>query len=163
MKQLVICTFASALLLLCQPLFAYKLLTEKQLEELSVLEDTYSEEDEKDDELVSKTLTLPKPGPKIELLKPRIDKKRVKPPLDIELVFTAPKDAEINPDSLRIYYRKFGIYKNVTKRVLENATFDDNRLISENVEIDKKGKHRIKVVIKDTLGRKSEEEFKFRI
>ena len=70
---------------------------------------------------------------------------------------------DIDADSLRIFYRKYGKYFNVTETVLENAVFEKNRLISKNATITKKGQHRIKVVIKDTLGRKSEETFRFKI
>ena len=78
-------------------------------------------------------------------------------------MFSTPDDARIRPDSLRIYYRKWRKFFNVTDTVLENATFKKNRLVSENVEIRKKGKHQIKVTIMDTLDRKSERTFKSRL
>lgn len=160
MKQYVMYIFTSVILLLSHPNFAYDLLTDRQIEELNALENTHGEED---DDFASKTLTPPTPGPKIELIKPEIENKLVKVPLDIELFFRAPDDADIDADSLRIFYRKYGKYFNVTETVLENAVFEKNRLISKNATITKKGQHRIKVVIKDTLGRRSEETFRFKI
>lgn len=159
MKHLLIAAFTS-LMLLCQPGFAYNLLTDEQFQELNTLEKTFTEDTE---EFISKSIGAAQPGPKIELVQPKIGDTPVPVPLDIELVFSGSDGVEINPDSMRIYYRKFRKYFNVTDTVLENATFDKNRLVSKNVKIRKKGKHRIKVVIKDTQGRTSEKVFKFRL
>lgn len=158
MKQLITCIISCACLLFGHPLVAYDLLTDDQLTKLNELESTQTHEDE---EYAGKTLNLTNTGPTIDLIKPKLDTPRINPPLDIELLFTAPENAEINKDSLRIFYKRWGTYFNVTETVLENATFEGDRLVSENVEIKKKGKHKIKVTIMDTLGRMSEKTFRF--
>lgn len=96
--------------------------------------------------------------PKIRLLRPGAGG-QFTAPVDIELRWEAAEGAEIDPDTLKVIYRRL---KDVTERVTEHATITKDGLVSENADLPL-GRHSLTVKIADTEGRVGEMRFKFRI
>ena len=96
--------------------------------------------------------------PKIHLLRPGAGG-QFTAPVDIELRWEAAEGAEIDPDTLKVIYRRL---KDVTERVTEHATITKDGLVSENADLPL-GRHSLTVKIADTEGRVGEMRFKFRI
>ena len=96
-------------------------------------------------------------GPVIKVLSPEAASGTLSSPVDIEVQFQSSEGADIDMDSLRIYYLMF-IKKDVTKRILENADVGVDSLKALGAELPS-GKHKFLVEISDSEKRKSSEKF----
>ena len=117
-----------------------------------------------EDELYIPESELVNEGPTIEIVGPDLSQKSVSPPFDIEIRFSSKTNGgEIVFDSLKILYIFWGKEIDITKKVLANATVDENRILAKNANIKKRGKQKVKVVVSDTKNRIATRIFEFRI
>lgn len=96
-------------------------------------------------------------APVIKVLSPTVETGALVSPVDIEMVFESPDNSAIDMESLKILYVMM-IKKDVTKRILEHATINDNSLIAKGAKLPK-GNHKFIVEIQDAKKRKTREKF----
>lgn len=96
-------------------------------------------------------------GPQIKIVSPEVTSDTLASPVDIEVQFQSSEGANIDMDSLKIYYLMF-IKKDVTKRILENADVGTDSLKASGAKLPS-GKHKFLVEISDSEKRKSSEKF----
>lgn len=82
-------------------------------------------------------------------------------PIDFITKFQPQEGAEIDLDSIEVHYKWLG-WKDVTDRILEHATVSAEGIEAIGAEIPK-GKHKMRLTVKDTLGRESRERISFRV
>lgn len=97
---------------------------------------------------------LPKNGPIIKILLPKLDSD-LHSPFKLHVRFIPKEGSEVNLASLKVEALKI-VNVNITPRLLPYAAKDGIKM--DNVTIPS-GRHRIRVTILDTLGRKTQEIF----
>ena len=96
-------------------------------------------------------------GPQIKIVSPEVTSDKLASPVDIEVKFQSSEGANIDMDSLKIYYLMF-IKKDVTSRILENAEVGADSIKASGAKLPS-GKHKFLVEISDSEKRKSSEKF----
>lgn len=96
-------------------------------------------------------------APEIELRSPVLESTSITSPVDIEVHFTAQGDAQIDMDTLRIFYVLL-FKKDITKRLLEHAETGDAFVKASGAELPA-GKHSFILEIKDTMSRTARSQF----
>lgn len=99
-------------------------------------------------------------APRITLLSPDIGSGVATAPMKIRVQFSSSNDAEIVPDTFRAYYGSFRI--DITDRLRKHYAINKQEMSAENVNIPS-GKHRLRLAISDTQGRRGESDFNFSI
>ena len=82
-------------------------------------------------------------------------------PIDFIMEFEPRGEATIDLDSIKVKY-KHGFWMDVTNRILEHAVISAEGLQAIGAEIPK-GKHKMRLEVKDSLGRKARAQITFRI
>jgi len=98
--------------------------------------------------------SLPKDGPIIKVLQPKVDSD-LHTPFKLHVRFIPKEGSEVNLASLKVEALKI-VNVNITPRLLPYAAKDGIKM--DNVTIPS-GRHRIRVTILDTLGRETQEIF----
>lgn len=101
-----------------------------------------------------------KGAPVIKLVSPVINDGPVSAPVDIELAFEVSEKSEIDRDSIRVYYGALRL--DVTDRILGEAEFTENGLLAKDADVPK-GRHKLLVVVRDSMDRESRKVFKFKV
>ncbi len=70
-------------------------------------------------------------------------------------------EATIDLDSIRVHYRFFG-WRDITDKILEHAEITEEGIRALKAEIPK-GKHKMRLKVKDSLGREARAVIVFRI
>jgi hypothetical protein len=99
-------------------------------------------------------------APKIQVLSPDPSKDKVSTPLPVDIKFSSASDAEIDPASFRAYYGM--LHLDITDRILQKVTITKNGLAVSEAAIPR-GNHRLLLQVKDTQGRKGEDEIRFSV
>ena len=71
-------------------------------------------------------------------------------PVDIDLSAKPREGYPVNMDSLKVEYKSF-VWFNVTKKVKSNATFSEDRVFAESVELPS-GNHKLRISLMDRNG-----------
>ena len=95
-------------------------------------------------------------GPLIKVLSPLDSNGTLESPVDIIVTFESAADATIDMSSLKIYYLMF-IKKDVTGRLLEHATVENNSIRAEGAKLPS-GKHKFLIEIRDSQQRVSSQK-----
>ena len=82
-------------------------------------------------------------------------------PIDFIMRFEPQGEAKIDLDSIKISYKML-IWKDVTKRILEHADITEEGFEALGADIPT-GKHKMRLEVKDTFGRKARTQITFRI
>jgi hypothetical protein len=82
-------------------------------------------------------------------------------PIDFIMTFEPQGEAKIDLDSLKVQYKFLG-WKDVTKRILKHAEISEEGLQALGADIPK-GKHKMRLVIRDTMGREARARITFRV
>lgn len=98
--------------------------------------------------------SLPHEGPVIKVLQPSLDSE-LHNPFKLHVRFVPRDGADVNLNTLKVEALKI-INVNITARLLPYATKDGIKM--DKVEIPS-GRHRIRVSLKDTSGRETQEVF----
>ena len=108
--------------------------------------------------------TLVENAPKIIILEPEAtgeERMELLAPIDFIMTFEPQGEAKIDLDSLKVQYKFLG-WKDITERILEHAEITEVGLRAMKAEMPK-GKHKMRLKLKDTLGREARARIVFRI
>lgn len=100
-------------------------------------------------------------APLISVEKPGEVGDLINSPIDFILTFEALDGAEIDLDSIKIEYKR-GFWFDVTERILENAVIEATGITAIGAEIPD-GKHKMRLSVKDTKGRKARAQISFKV
>ncbi len=107
-------------------------------------------------QLMPKSVPI-KDAPKIQILKPTLPG-TVTSPTPIVVKFDAVAPGNIKPDSFKVLYGNFSI--DITKRLLSATPVTVEGLQLQEAALPK-GKHKLSLLIEDTLGRKASQQVEF--
>ena len=101
-------------------------------------------------------------APEVYLLSPEDLNVTLQPPLNLDVRFEAFTGTEVAPDTVKFKYRKIGNWWDITDRILEHA-----EILPEGVHVTgallPDGKHKLLLELQDTMGRKNQFVYEFRI
>ena len=145
------------------------LLTEEEAARLRLTEEQFEWQVEYERGTLSPGESDPQPGPRIEFQSPIVTDDlvvRATTPLSLSVAFR-PNRAPVNERSLRVWARKFGIWQEMTDRVLPYLVPDGDggwrlRFVIESAVIPR-GKFHIEIHIADKNGEWTVQKYFFRI
>ena len=108
--------------------------------------------------------TLVENAPIITILQPGAvaeEGEELRSPIDFIMKFEPQGEATIDLDSIRVHYRFFG-WRDITDKILEHAEIAEEGIRALKAEIPK-GKHKMRLKVKDNLGREARAVMVFRI
>lgn len=109
-----------------------------------------------DDELI---IASKSQFPSIDVQSPTLDESSITSPVDIVVQFRTSESETIDMKSLRI---KYGIFMDVTDRILKHAELGADYVKASNAELPE-GKHKFTIIIKDSAGREAKKTIKVTI
>jgi hypothetical protein len=101
----------------------------------------------------------PKDAPVIELFAPKLSTP-VNSPTPIELKFQPTPPSAVKPDTFKVLYGSLGI--DITKRILNVAKVTESVVFVQEANLPK-GKHKLTLVIEDTIGRQGNRSIDFEV
>lgn len=108
--------------------------------------------------------TLVEDAPKIIILEPGAaaeESEELLSPIDFIMKFEPQGEATIDLDSIRVHYKYLG-WQDITDKILEHAEITEEGIRALKAEIPK-GKHKMRLKVKDSLGREARAVIVFRI
>ena len=117
------------------------------------------------DQFIGSKFTPVENAPKIFILEPGASgEERIEllAPIDFIMKFEPQGEAVIDLESIEVEVYKFFKWRNVTERILEHAEVSQEGLQALQAEIPK-GKHKMRLKVKDSLGREARAQIVFRI
>ena len=171
--RVILCVMVGLLCLALPGLFwaqpeqpAVVLLTEEEAARLRLTEEQFEWQVEYERGTLSPGESDPQPGPRIEFQSPAIDDDgviRTTTPLDLFVAFS-PNPVPVNEQSLRVRARRFGLWKEITDRVLPYLVPDGDgwRLVVESA-VTPLGRFLIEIDIADENGEKTIQRYFFQI
>ncbi len=109
-------------------------------------------------QLIPKSTSVPD-APLIDLIIPKLDTP-ISSPTPIQLKFSSKSPAVINIESFRVLYGTFQI--DITSRILKVAQINPSGIDVKEASLPK-GKHRLSLLIQDSLGRAASKNVEFEI
>lgn len=101
----------------------------------------------------------PKDAPQIELSAPKLSGP-ISSPSPIELKFQPTPPSLVKPETFRVLYGSFEL--DITKRILNVAKVNEKGVYVPEASLPK-GKHRLLMVVEDSLGRKGNKAIEFEV
>jgi hypothetical protein len=101
----------------------------------------------------------PKDAPQIELSAPKLSGP-ISSPSPIELKFHPTPPSLVKPETFRVLYGSFEL--DITKRILNVAKVNEKGVYVPEASLPK-GKHRLLMVVEDSLGRKGNKAIEFEV
>ena len=155
MRYLVSLIWASMTLIfggwVISPAFGFQLVTEAEY---------IADRDANPSAIAPRMRSLPVSGaPKIEIIAPA-GSANIKPPITIEVRFSAEPPAQVQPETLRLLYGAFRL--NVTDRIRGKAKVTSDGISAPDATLPS-GTHRLFIGISDSAGRYSEREVRFTV